>query len=404
MSDEAHDMLVRGVASAKAGENHLARRYLERALELKPTAEQREKAWYWLSEVCEAPEEKRRYLTDLLSARPNDMQARRKLAILDGRLKPEAVIDPDRLPAGGEQPIGQADARRFVCPQCGGRLTFSPDGVSLTCESCEVQQGIPANRWLQAGEQEMDEYAIAMSTIKGHSRPLVGPQQVECAACGASFEVETGCLSGVCAYCRSVFVVEHVEGEHHFGIEAVIPFAVDEPAVQKILRAWISERSLRKPRFDELRSFYLPAWLFHLSGAVMGGSVLIPASRAFPVALLDRAVDDFDLGALTAFAPAYLVNRDAEIYQTSLAQASLAARFKALEKVKQDNRDIWSRMVEAKRPRISSMDLIIDQFDLVLLPFWRWGYSVGNEQYVVLVNGQTGELYETSLRTSPLKA
>jgi hypothetical protein len=43
MPNEAHVMLVRGVVTAKARDANLARRCLLRALELDPTAGQREK-------------------------------------------------------------------------------------------------------------------------------------------------------------------------------------------------------------------------------------------------------------------------------------------------------------------------------------------------------------------------
>jgi tetratricopeptide (TPR) repeat protein len=133
MSDSVRDLLVRGIAAAKAGERQEAFRYLEWALNLDATSEQRIQAWYWLSECSEDAEEKRYYLQQVLCVDPNCQPARRGLAVLEGRLKPEEIVDANRLP--GVHLQAGADARRFVCPTCGGRLTYTPDGKSLTSDA-----------------------------------------------------------------------------------------------------------------------------------------------------------------------------------------------------------------------------------------------------------------------------
>ena len=70
MGDEARDILVRGIAAAKAKEMEEARHYLEWALNLEPDPDQAEEAWYWLSEISLDPAEKRRWLDDLLANNP----------------------------------------------------------------------------------------------------------------------------------------------------------------------------------------------------------------------------------------------------------------------------------------------------------------------------------------------
>lgn len=149
MSDGVHDLLVRGIAASKADEKTEARKYLEWALRLDPTCEQSIQAWYWLSEISDDPSEKRYYLEMILIADQNYQPARRSLAILEGRLHPEEVVNPDHLPAPQVQGQQEANAWRIVCPQCGGRLTYTPDGRSLWCEFCEARQS-PAGH-LQAG-------------------------------------------------------------------------------------------------------------------------------------------------------------------------------------------------------------------------------------------------------------
>lgn len=62
MSESVRDLLVRGVAAAKDGAKDEARFYLEWALRLDPSDEQRIKAWLWLGEVCDDLAQKRNYL------------------------------------------------------------------------------------------------------------------------------------------------------------------------------------------------------------------------------------------------------------------------------------------------------------------------------------------------------
>ncbi len=167
MSDSVRDLLVRGIAAAKANDKDEARFYLEWALRLDPSTDQTVDACFWLSEVCEDPFEKRNYLEEVLINQPNHYRARRSLAILDGRLDPNDIVDPDQLTH--TQLVNQApfQAQRFVCPNCGGRLTYSPDGKSLVCEYCQAreQPGKP-----QEIENEQD-FTITLATARGHTKP-----------------------------------------------------------------------------------------------------------------------------------------------------------------------------------------------------------------------------------------
>jgi Flp pilus assembly protein TadD len=127
MSKSARDLLVRGIAAAKADSKDEARFLLEKALMIDATSDQRVEAYVWLSEISDDPVEKRDYLEKALSINAAHPTARRKLAVLDGRLKPEEIVDPDRLSTSVPEQPQSAGARRFVCRQCGGRMMFTRD-------------------------------------------------------------------------------------------------------------------------------------------------------------------------------------------------------------------------------------------------------------------------------------
>ena len=97
--DYGKELLKSGIIEAKAGNKNSARRYFDRATYMSSDHDVMAEAWFQLSQVTDDPVEKRKALENCLS---NDLQharARRTLAILDGKIKPDEIIDPDALPA-----------------------------------------------------------------------------------------------------------------------------------------------------------------------------------------------------------------------------------------------------------------------------------------------------------------
>jgi hypothetical protein len=113
MSESAHDLLVRGIAALKAKEMREASFYLDRVLTNEPDLQQSIEAWLGLCEISTDPVEQRNLLESVLSNDPTEGRARRKLAILDGKLKPDEIIDPDHLTQPAPK-IGRASCRERV--------------------------------------------------------------------------------------------------------------------------------------------------------------------------------------------------------------------------------------------------------------------------------------------------
>src|SRR5512146_3083832 len=212
MSDATRDLLVRGIAAFKARDFGEARHYLEWLLRLEPPVDQRLDALMCLVEISRDPVEQRSLLEDALALDPADPRPRRRLAILEGRLDPAQIVDPDRLPAAAALTPDAADsgARRFTCPTCGGRMVFTPDGQSLVCEYCagrersvtQIQEqhapqvgfygpsskppaGSPSASESAAGVPEED-FTVAMATARGHLAPA-RQHILACQGCGAGF-------------------------------------------------------------------------------------------------------------------------------------------------------------------------------------------------------------------------
>ncbi len=104
-SDYSKDLLRSGIIEAKAGNRGSARRYLDRAVYMSNDHDLMAEAWYWLSKIADNAVAKREALENCLANDLDHARARRELAILDGRLKENEIIDPEALPAA---PSGRA--------------------------------------------------------------------------------------------------------------------------------------------------------------------------------------------------------------------------------------------------------------------------------------------------------
>ena len=397
------DLWVRGIAAARAGDYADARRYLLRVLD-EPNCQfldhsQQVKAWYWLGECAQDPDEKRQYFEAVLSAEPHHPETLRRLAVLDGRLDPQDIVNPDHLPSSLPAISQTPDARQFVCPQCGGNLAYTPDGQALVCERCSGRRGIAAQKPHLAAQPENQDFVIALATLQGHVRPS-GQHDLSCPACGASLTPEQHALSVTCPYCASVFVVEGTEQKIFIHPQAVIPFVLSRQQALKALRNWFKpQRPKERVRLLELRGFYLPTWLFMvvlprrvthhsamtnygLETSPGGFPILTPASKALPEAWADE-VNHFELDQLVAYDPSYLAAWPASTYQVSLSDASLAARLLALKRT-------WA--ADGGKGNLTSMDMAIEAYKLVLLPFWAALYRTGEYTGEVFINGQTGHV------------
>src|SRR4029077_16185796 len=131
MRDDVQLVLTRGIAAAKSsypGSREEAKLELERVLRASDAeSDQKAAAWLWLSRITNDPAEQRRCLESALAMDPGNGEAHQLLAILDGRLKPEDIVGPhDAIqPVSPNSSLSGGEVRRFVCPRCGGRLSFA---------------------------------------------------------------------------------------------------------------------------------------------------------------------------------------------------------------------------------------------------------------------------------------
>lgn len=412
MDNYSKDLLRAGIIEAKTGDRNVARRYLDRAIYMAGSYDVLAEAWFWMSEVTDDPAEKRRALENCLSHDLRHSRARRALAILDGKLKADDVIDPDHLPAAPEG-LRAADAQRFMCPKCGGRMAFAPDGQALVCEYCARNQS------LDAGPQtdEEKDFIVAMATMKGHGKPLQ-EQVFHCNGCGAEFILPPGQISANCVYCDSPHVVSLEKAKDLLAPDAILPHAFDQKRAIRFLIEWVEKNQIRpEKKVDLPRGLYLPLWTFDVGGAieytaekveydedsfmnrdqrkvvrvtdqypVMVDDLPLPASRKLSAVFL-KLIPSFDMKFVKPYDPRFLASWPAEIYDVPMADASLDARSQTYN----DYKKKLPRLITGMNlVHTASANLVVESFKLVLLPVWLTELPFDGREHLVLINGQSG--------------
>lgn len=417
-SEGIQQQLVQGIAAVKAGDLDEAYFFLEWVLRADSDDSQRSQAWLWLSELFEDEKEKRLCLEQALAAEPLNPLVRRGLAVLDGRLMPQEIVDPNQIVAAKAvtNQVQAARATQYQCPRCAGRLNYTPDGLLLVCEYCDYRQELeesearvkPAYGFGAGREQD---FIAALATAKGHLQP-VSMRSLQCQSCGIEMLLAPQTISVTCPYCASVYVAETAETRQIIPPQAVIPFTLDGDGVQRALGAWFKEYKLDRPQISPIVGIYLPVWTFDIGGEIRwrgkvrrGDSwlpvtgnkhlfyddVLVPGMKKIS-AEINRVIVDFDWGQLVNYDPRYLADWPAERYQLPLADASLRARKQIIKELRKSQEKL-SADEYVHDLALNSSGLIVESYKLILLPVWILHYRLEDRVYDLVVNGQTGTVY-----------
>lgn len=412
MDNYSKDLLRTGIIEAKTGDRNAARRYLDRAIYMTGSHDVLAEAWFWMGEITDDRVEKRKALENCLAHDLRHSRARRSLAILDGKLKADDVINPDHLPNAPEG-LRAADAQRFICPKCGGRMAFAPDGQTLVCDYCTRGQAVGE------GNREADEkdFIVAMATMKGHGKPLQ-EQVFHCNGCGAEFILPPGQISANCVYCDSPHVVSLEKAKDLLAPDAIIPHAFDQKRATRFLIEWVENNRIKpEKKVDLPRGLYLPLWTFDVGGAieytaekveyeedsflnrnqpkvvrvtdqypVMVDDLPLPASRKLSAVFL-KLIPAFDMQSVKPYDPRFLASWPAEIYDVPMADASLDARSQTYTAYKKKLPHLITGM---NLVHTSSANLVVESFKLVLLPVWMTELPFDGREHLVLINGQSG--------------
>jgi DNA-directed RNA polymerase subunit RPC12/RpoP len=392
------ELLHQGIAACKSGELDLARNYLERVCWLQPTQDQLLTAMFYLSELEEDPARKRRLLENILLIDPLHPEARRSVAVLEGRWTPESAAgeSPDAAPA--EEP--RAEARIYICRSCGGRMRFSPEGDYLHCDYCHSRATL-AQELERRRADHTEDFMVALARSRGHRAPILA-RSATCPGCGAGFALPHAALSLRCPYCAAAIVLETASMREWIPPHVIIPFTQSRGQALSALQSWLSDRWARENiHLISLENIYLPTWSFDIAGEMSSvssdgtgkqaawpvhyTSVLVPATHSLPMTLAGL-VSSFRMADAQPFTPAMLADWPAEIYQIAPAEASLAAREQVLKAE-------TKTASKSARGFLSMAGVFVDTFQQFLLPVWFARFQTSRMELRAAVNGQSGLVF-----------
>jgi hypothetical protein len=249
-----------------------------------------------------------------------------------------------------------------------------------------------------------------MVTIRGHSH-TVQIQCITCNGCGAEFLLPPVALTGNCPYCGSSYAVGQNMNRDVIPPAGIIPMSISSQEVASILHEIFEKRDSNLSAYNlDLQGFYLPAWNYTLGGIlewrgfkerkgkkiqvsgsvpVSAGNVVVPGSPHFQDQFLPL-LKTYTLQKSLSFDFHYLVDWPAETYSISVGDASLRARKIVLDQMQSEMREIQCRGVEGLQ--ISSAGMVVESFQLLLLPVWRVSMIGAGQTQDVLVNGQNGSI------------
>jgi Zn finger protein HypA/HybF involved in hydrogenase expression len=398
-----NDLLREGILHFKSKEYDLARRYFERAMDAADDIQTRAEANFYMSQVVDDPGQKRQVLEQTLAIDMGHAEARRALAIMDGKLKPAAIVNPDAVPAPlpGTQ---EAQNLRFSCPRCGARMVYSPDGVSLICENCSHKQG------LDSGSPGSDQdFFVAMANGKGF-RKTISEKTFHCQGCGATFLLGSVDLSASCAYCGATHVLVMDDSRELVAPDAIVPMAFDQKQAAVLLERWFNEKHIVPQPVDQFpHGFYFPVWVFDLIGSLSWDGRVVRNKRELPVSgecpsqlndicipgsaklggLFLEILPGYDLPAAPAYDPRFLAGWTALVYDITMSEAALEARRITVERICNDIQLEQGHVIDL---RYSTSSISITTYRLILLPVWLMDYSFEDRPYRLLINGQTGSV------------
>jgi hypothetical protein len=324
---------------------------------------------------------------------------------LDGKLNKDEIINPDTL-ATGTGGVVKGAADRFICPKCGGKMVYSPDGSQVICEFCSNKE----RQKQENGAEGEQDFFLAMATRKGHSHQT-DAITFDCAGCCSQFLLPPARMTIQCPYCGSAYVAKSSDPKSVLEPNRILPFQVGENRVKEILRSWFQAHTPKQPfRVLTGLGMYLPIWVFNIEGPVpfhyeierdkkkeiinsddyMLESGIRVAASGNPPQGWEKELQDYDLEKATGYDPALLSDWVAENYRVSVADASLIARQHALENEKRKLQVCLEG--GATNLQVISSQISVVSFELILLPIWLVHYRSVDQEYHVMVNGGNAQV------------
>lgn len=314
-----------------------------------------------------------------------------------------------------------SDTKNYQCPNCNGPLHFDSETQKLKCDYCDslytveeienaVQESVSEDTWWH-DEEVSDEFKV-----------------YRCQSCGAELVLNKNEAATSCPYCNNpVVLTENLTGT--VKPDLVIPFKIDKKQAVQILHDFYKGKKLLPRAFkdenhiNEIKGMYVPYWLFngvcaghvdfeatrshitrlgneeitttehfHLEreGAVDFTRVPVDASSKMPDEYMD-AIEPYDYEKIVPFTSAYLAGYCADKYDEEVKDCAERADKRSLNTTMNIFRNSCDGF-ETVNAIHKNLVLKRKNVEYALLPVWILSTQYNGENFLFIINGQTGKL------------
>ena len=340
-----------------------------------------------------------------------------------------------------------AQIAEYKCPACTGPLHFVGESGKLECEYCGSAYDVAEIEALYAGQEEKAEAAFQETEAKGETGELgeepawdtsalqedwgadsEGMKAYSCPSCGAELICDATTAATSCPYCGNNTIVPGQFGGT-MKPDYVIPFKLDKKAAVAALKKHYSKKFFLPRAFssgnhlEEVQGIYVPFLLFDAgaeadcrfhatrshthtdgdyrvtvteqfdvrrSGTMEFERIPVDGSKKMPDDYMD-SIEPFDYAGLKSFSTAYLPGYLADKYdvtaQESMERADRRCHNSAFDQMR---RDISG--YEVVNQVGGNVRLHRGKVHYVLMPVWTLRTRWKNQDYLFMMNGQTGKM------------
>lgn len=340
-----------------------------------------------------------------------------------------------------------AQIAEYKCPACTGPLHFVGESGKLECDYCGSTYDVAEIEALYAGQeagakaafQEAEakekngepgeEPAWDTSALQGDwGADGEGMKAYNCPSCGAELICDATTAATSCPYCGNNTIVPGQFGGT-MKPDYVIPFKLDKKAAVAALKKHYSKKFFLPRAFssgnhlEEVQGIYVPFWLFNAgaeadcrfhatrshthtdgdyrvtvtehfdvwrSGTMEFERIPVDGSKKMPDDYMD-SIEPFDYAGLKSFSTAYLPGYLADKYdvtaQESMERADRRCHNSAFDQMR---RDISG--YEVVNQVGGNVRLHRGKVHYVLMPVWTLRTRWKNQDYLFMMNGQTGKM------------
>ena len=340
-----------------------------------------------------------------------------------------------------------AQIAEYKCPACTGPLHFVGESGKLECDYCGSTYDVAEIEALYAGQeagakaafQEAEakekngepgeEPAWDTSALQGDwGADGEGMKAYNCPSCGAELICDATTAATSCPYCGNNTIVPGQFGGT-MKPDYVIPFKLDKKAAVAALKKHYSKKFFLPRAFssgnhlEEVQGIYVSFWLFDAgaeadcrfhatrshthtdgdyqvtvtehfdvrrSGTMEFERIPVDGSKKMPDDYMD-SIEPFDYAGLKSFSTAYLPGYLADKYdvtaQESMERADRRCHNSAFDQMR---RDISG--YEVVNQVGGNVRLHRGKVHYVLMPVWTLRTRWKNQDYLFMMNGQTGKM------------